>query len=97
MNDWRNSHTNPPEEGQRVYYFGKNIGLWVGTYKYQPQTIQIGDVKNIKLCPHVFHCDDEWGTVDADDAPYWQPYDADRESKGWRPLPPKKYLQGLYD
>lgn len=99
---YRSSHKDPPQEGQKVYYFGENIGLWVGTYHYQPRKIEFGKVEGyekylepIELCPHVFYCDDGWGNVDACDAPYWLPYDAERESKGWRPLPPKEYLKGL--
>lgn len=88
MNKWRNSHTDPPTPGQKVYYFGENIGLWVGVYSYEegPEDFPY------ELCPHVFSCDDGWGNVDACDAPYWQPYDAKRESKGYRPLPPREYL-----
>jgi hypothetical protein len=101
MNDWRNSHTDPPKEGQRVYYFGENIGLWTGTYKYEERGVP-GKKKNgvevyIGLCPHAFYRDDGFGNVDACDAPYWQPYDAEREYKGWRPLPPREYLKGLFD
>jgi len=92
--NWRNSHTDPPTSGQKVYYFGQNIGLWVGTYEHEPRTIKL-DCDKFDLCPHIFYCDDGWGNVDACDAPYWQPYDAERESKGWRPLPPREYLTGL--
>lgn len=107
MNNWRSSHNDPPAAGQRVYYFGENIGLWVGVYSYEEGEFypysydendnKVYDKEPIKLCPHVFRCDDGFGNVDACDAPYWQPYDAERESKGYRPLPPREYLKGLFD
>lgn len=94
---WNNSHTNPPKHGQKVYYFGKNIGLWVGTYTYEETKIPTIKGKEVELCPHVFRCDDGWGNVDACDAPYWLPYDSKREKQGWRPIVPECFTKDLYD
>ena len=35
--EWNNSHKNPPQSGQKVYYFGPNIGLWIGHYSYEDE------------------------------------------------------------
>lgn len=93
---WRNVHKDPPQIEQRVYYFGPNIGLWVGTYNYEPRSIFIHGGNPIELCPHTFSCDDGFGYCDGDDAPYWMEYDAHRESEGWRPIVPKEYTKDLY-
>lgn len=92
---WNNSHTNPPKVGQIVYYFGPNIGLWVGTYKYEEQKVKhMG--KDVSLCPHLFFPLDNIGVCDACDAPYWLEYDEEREKQGWRPIIPENYTQDLY-
>lgn len=92
---WNNSHKNPPEQNQKVYYFGKNIGLWVGHYKYEEQSIKHKDGSETVLCPHIFF--GGGGYVDACDAPYWMPYDEKRESDGWRPIVPEVFTKDLYD
>lgn len=28
--EWNNSHKNPPQSGEKVYYFGPNIGIGIG-------------------------------------------------------------------
>lgn len=95
---WLDSHTNPPNpEGQIVYYFGPNIGLWVGHYKYEPNGITQGNGKYIELCPHLFRPLDGHGLVDACDAPFWMPYDEQLERQGWRPIVPHPYTKDLYD
>lgn len=94
--DWNNSHNNPPENGQKVYYFGPHIGIWVGTYQHKINGVNTNK-GYVELCPHLFYCDDGFGVVDACDAPFWLPYDAERESKGWRPIVPPKYTKDLYD
>jgi hypothetical protein len=106
--DWNNSHKNPPKEGQEVYYFGPNIGLHIGKYTYRDEIPTVieedengNNVKRLapelegKLCPHVF-LNNNWGTCDACDAPFWLPYDPER-AKSWCPVIPKKYTKGLYD
>jgi len=93
---WKNSHTDPPVSGSVVYYFGKNIGIWVGYYNYKQNSIKSGD-KTIELCPHLFSPLNGFGLVDACDAPYWFPYSAEREQEGWRPIIPESYTKDLYD
>lgn len=88
---WRNSHKDPPAVGQEVYYFGPNIGIGIGHYKYEEQTLKFENGnKDIELCPHIF-TNNNWGVVDACDAPRWQPYDADR-ARSWSPMPPMEYM-----
>lgn len=94
---WNDSHKNPPNSGDIVYYFGPNIGLWVGKYKYEKNGITKSNGEHIELCPHLFTPINDWGIVDACDAPYWLPFDPENESKGWRPIIPEKYTQDLYD
>lgn len=91
---WRNSHKDPPAVGQEVYYFGPNIGIGIGHYKYEEQRI-VGTKgnKDIELCPHIF-TNNHWGVVDACDAPYWQPYDPER-AKSWSPMPPVGYMREI--
>ena len=106
--EWNNSHKNPPTIGQKVYYFGPNIGLWIGHYSYEERSfrpyyynenrVKVYEDKVIELCPHLFTNTNDiyWGIVDACDAPYWLAYDEER-AKSWCPIIPKKYTQGLYD
>ena len=92
--EWNNSHKNPPEVGQKIYYFGPNIGIGIGTYRYEEHSIKhLGKV--VELCPHVFY-NTTLGVVDACDAPFWYPYDEER-AKSWCPIIPQQYTQGLYD
>lgn len=95
MPEWIDSHKNPPAVGQEVYYFGINIGIHIGKYIYEERSIPRKDGSEIKLCPHVF-VNNDWGVVDACDAPRWIPYDAER-AKSWVPLPPLEYMQEIMD
>jgi hypothetical protein len=93
---WNNSHKNPPATGQKVYYFGENIGIGIGHYKYEEQVIKsTKGNKDIELCPHIF-TNVSFGVVDACDAPYWLPYDEER-AKSWCPIVPEEYTQNLYN
>ena len=92
--EWNDSHKNPPSVGQKVYYFGENIGIGIGHYTYEERTLK-SNGKDIELCPHIF-TNVDWGVVDACDAPFWYPYYEER-AKGWCPIIPEKYTQGLYD
>lgn len=94
--EWNNSHKNPPAVGQKVYYFGTNIGIGIGHYHYEQQVIKskFGN-PDIELCPHIF-TNVSFGVVDACDAPYWIPYDEER-AKSWVPIIPKEYTKNLYD
>jgi hypothetical protein len=102
--EWNNSHMNPPEAGQKVYYFGPNIGLWIGHYSYhQDRKIEtyyyneknekvVG--KAVDVCQHVF-TNVSGGVCDACDAPFWLPYDEER-AKSWCPIIPEQYTKDLY-
>jgi hypothetical protein len=103
--EWNNSHKNPPEVGQKIYYFGPNIGIGIGHYSYEkrimvPYTYNEKNEKEytnkeIELCPHIF-TNLFFGVVDACDAPFWLPYDEER-AKSWCPIIPEEYTKGLYD
>lgn len=102
--EWFNSHKNPPEVGQKVYYFGPNIGIGIGHYSYEERKVKTHGYdesnekfygKEMELCPHVFY-NSQWGVVDACDAPFWYPYDRER-AEGWCPIIPEEYTKGLYD
>jgi len=102
--EWFNSHKNPPEVGQKVYYFGPNIGLFIGHYSYEERSFETYSYneynqkvvdKVLSACPHVF-TNMSFGVVDACDAPFWLPYDEER-AKSWCPIIPEEYTKGLYD
>ena len=104
--EWNNSHKNPPTVGQKVYYFGPNIGLWIGHYTYEdgrsfnPYYYNddgqiVYEDKKVELCPHIF-TNTRFGFCDACDAPYWLPYDEEK-AKCWCPIIPPEYTKGLYD
>lgn len=103
--EWNNSHKNPPQVGQKVYYFGPNIGIGIGHYSYEEgrsfdpyyydEGGKVYEDKSIELCPHIFE-NISFGVVDACDAPYWLPYDEEK-AKCWCPIIPPEYTKGLYD
>ena len=96
--EWNNSHKNPPQSGEKVYYFGPNIGIGIGFYSfvenrsfdpyYYDEGGKVYEDKSIELCPHIFE-NVSFGVVDACDAPYWLPYDEER-AKSWCPIIPEK-------
>jgi len=105
--EWNNSHKNPPAVGQKIYYFGPNIGIGIGHYSfiekrsfnpyyYDENGVKVYEEKEINLCPHVFTNQAKPWTCDACDAPFWLPYDEER-AKSWCPIIPEKYTKGLYD
>lgn len=93
--EWNDSHKNPPEVGQKIYYFGENIGIGIGHYTYDDKPLITETGKEILLCPHIF-TNTHWGVVDACDAPFWLPYDEER-AKSWCPIIPEQYTKDLYD
>ena len=93
--EWNDSHKNPPAVGQKIYYFGPNIGIGIGHYSYDEDQHIMTHKGRVDLCPHLFKNVD-WGLVDACDAPFWYPYDEER-AKNWCPIIPEKYTKGLYD
>ena len=78
---WYHAKDVLPRDGQQVYYFGPNIGLWVGHYKYAP---------NDPYSHHLFVSN--FGTVDRMDAPYWRPFNKKHHRLGFIPLPPAMFL-----
>jgi hypothetical protein len=79
--EWISFFEKQPEHGQKIYYYGQYIGVWLGRYEYHPDDL---------FSPHLIICeekDDEtetvlstYGlaglsmTVDRMDAPWWIPY-----------------------
>ena len=75
-----------PINGQRIYYYGENIGVWRGRYKID---------RNDPVSHHLILCEEETslseglleaveiiageskvtGVVDRMDAPWWMPYE----------------------
>jgi hypothetical protein len=97
---WTRCSEQLPEPGQVVYYFGPYIGIGIGRFDptiqtkscyedddgnlvYQDMPQRLVDILNhnkfINVC-------NPW-VVDADDAPFWRPYD-EEQAKGWCPIPP---------
>lgn len=75
-----------PINGQKIYYYGENIGVWKGRYKID---------RDDPVSPHLILCEEETslpndileaveilagepkitGVVDNMDAPWWMPYE----------------------
>lgn len=99
MRGWIRAKDSLPEQGQMVYYFGKMIGLHIGTFDATVQTQACHDGPNgelvyedipasiVAMINHNKFVNNDWGVVDADDAPWWRPYD-EKRAKSWCPLPP---------
>lgn len=79
--EWHHAQDSLPRDGQEVYYFGPDIGIWVGRYKYAP---------NDRFSHHLFVSN--FGVVDRMDAPYWRPFNKKHHRLGFIPLPPKEFL-----
>jgi hypothetical protein len=88
-----------PEAGQTVYYFGPMIGIHIGTFDPTVQTQcctedEHGNLVYEEMPKHIVDrinhnkfINNHAGVVDADDAPWWMPYDPEH-AKSWVPLPP---------
>lgn len=88
-----------PAPGQEVYYFGPDIGLHIGRFDPTVETkcwvmneageevLEDMPERVINAINHNKFINNDWGVCDADDAPWWMPYDAVR-AKSWVPLPP---------
>lgn len=75
-NTWKNIKEEKPIEGQKVYYFSKNLsGIFRGEYHY---------ISSSYSNPHKFSS--RHGVVDADDISHWMPYD--HSLRDIIPLPP---------
>ena len=69
-----------PINGQSIYYYGHNIGVWRGKYNLD---------WNDPVSPHRMVCSETLGVVDRMDAPWWMPDDGqERPEKPSRPVPP---------
>lgn len=80
--EWISFFAKQPEHGQKIFYYGEPIGVWMGHYEYRPDD---------KFSPHLMFCEerdseteaalDAYGltgitmTVDRMDAPWWMPYE----------------------
>jgi hypothetical protein len=64
-----------PEEGQKIYYFSPQVGIFRGEFHVIPSSF---------ANPNKFSSNH--GVLDADDVPYWMPYD--HGLKDMIPLPP---------
>lgn len=96
---WIRARLRLPKEGQEVYYFGPNIGIHIGKFDSTIETKcwvenEAGECVLEDLPEHVIAAinhnkfrNNDWGVVDTDDAPWWQPYNPER-AKSWVPLPP---------
>ena len=103
---WIRARDQLPEEGQMVYYFGPAIGIYIGTFDSKVETRGWTVDKNgeeilvdlpeqvVAAINHNKFRNNDWGVVDADDAPFWRPYDPER-AKSWVPLPPRGYMREI--
>jgi hypothetical protein len=80
--EWISFFEKQPEHGQKIYYYGQYIGVWMGHYEYSPDD---------RFSPHLIICEQKdpeteqallaYGlegvtmTVDRMDAPWWMPYE----------------------
>lgn len=95
-----------PEAGQVVYYFGPALGIHIG--RFDPTVETKGWVENeagesvledlparvVAAINHNKFINNHWGVCDADDAPWWMPYD-EKRAKSWCPLPPAGYMRDI--
>lgn len=96
---WIRCRNQLPVAGQIVYYFGPMLGIHIGTFDPTIETQCWVENENgesvledmpervINSINHNKFKNLDWGVCDADDAPWWMPYDAER-AKSWVPLPP---------
>ena len=72
---WVSARYSKPEEGQKVYYFSKNIGMFRGEFHI---------IESSYANPNKFSSNH--GVLDSDDVDYWMPND--HGLKDMIPLPP---------
>jgi len=72
---WHSVKEQKPQEGQKVYYFSKNIGMFRGEFHI---------IESSYANPNKFSSNH--GVVDSDDVSHWMPYD--HGIKDIIPLPP---------
>ena len=73
-----------PINGQKVWYYGPNIGVWQGNYEIDKTESGQEMREKFGIPVDLFICGEGLGVVDSDDAPYWMPYEDGSE----RPVPP---------
>lgn len=103
---WIRCRDRLPAEGQIVYYFGPQLGIHIGRFDSTVETKgwgvnAAGEEVLQDLPEHVIDAINhnkfinlDWGVCDADDAPWWRPYDEER-AKSWVPLPPVGYMREI--
>jgi hypothetical protein len=80
--EWISFFERQPKHGQKIFYYGQPIGVWMGHYEYSPDD---------RFSPHLIICEEKdeetekalsaYGltgltmTVDRMDAPWWAPYE----------------------
>lgn len=79
--EWISFFEKQPVDGQSIYYYGHNIGVWQGKYNLD---------WNDPVSPHRMICSEALGVVDRMDAPWWMPNDRmmSRPQKPTTPYPP---------
>ncbi len=75
MAEWISCMQTLPQHGEKVWYYGPDIGVWHGRYERHPDD---------PVSPHLFFCEQGAGVVDRMDAPWWMPYSETR------PEPPRE-------
>jgi hypothetical protein len=91
--EWISFFEKQPEQGQSIWYYGEALGVWRGTYEFEP---------NDPFCPYQMVCRErtketdeilsKYGldtiemTADRMDAPWWMPDDGVMS----RPIKPAK-------
>ena len=81
MKTWISFFDKLPEDGQKIWYYGEWIGVWLGEYSYTP---------NDPYSPHIIYCSTVYGFVDRMDAPWYMVYEEndERPQRPQNPYPP---------
>jgi len=74
---WINIKEDVPEEGSKIYYFSKDLGIFKGEYYYLKSV-------NGSVCPHKFTSNH--GLLDGNKVSHWMLYD--HHYRNMIPLPP---------
>lgn len=74
---WITIKADVPEEGSKVYYFSKGLGIFRGEYHYFKSV-------NKSVCPHKFTS--KHGVLDGNKVSHWMLYD--HRYRDMIPLPP---------
>lgn len=80
---WINCRERLPINGQDVWYYGPDIGVWRGRFEIDSTPEAESIRKQLGISTNLFICDEALGVVDTADASYWMPREAgsDRPEK----------------